>query len=152
MEIAALVTWLLTAGGGFVLLATWIAKGGARQPRTTRFPPAVIFGHFALAVIGLIVWIVYLVADQGALAWTAFVLLVPVALLGFVMLLRWLPTYRTRTPATTTTAPAGAPTTPVGSTPPAEKHFPVAVVAAHGVFAVATVVLVLLTALGTGGS
>ncbi|MFC7451349.1 hypothetical protein [Rhodococcus daqingensis] len=140
MGIAALVTWLLTAAGGFFLLATWITKGGARQPRNSHFPPALIFGHFALAVVGLIVWIVYLIGDNDALAWTAFVLLVPVALLGFAMLIRWLPTYRAG-------AAAEAPSDAV-----AEKHFPVAVVAGHGFLAVVTVVLVLLTALGVGES
>jgi hypothetical protein len=35
---------------------------------------------------------------------------------------------------------------------PAEQHFPVSVVALHGLLAVTTVVLVLLTALGVGGS
>ncbi|MGW0177113.1 hypothetical protein ACWDUM_25085 [Rhodococcus sp. NPDC003322] len=145
MGVAALVTWLLTAVGGFYMLATWIAKGGSRQPHGSHFPPALIFGHFALAVIGLIVWIVYLVADKDAVAWIAFVLLIPVALLGFAMLVRWIPTYR---------AAAGAGGVPpaTAAQDPAEKHFPVAVVAGHGVFAVVTVVLVLLTALGVGGS
>jgi uncharacterized membrane protein YqaE (UPF0057 family) len=32
------------------------------------------------------------------------------------------------------------------------RHFPVAVVAGHGLFAAATLILVLLTALGVGGS
>jgi len=147
MGIAALVTWLLTAAGGFYLLATWIAKGGVRQPRTSHFPPAVIFGHFLLAVIGLVVWIVYLVVDEDALAWTAFVLLLPVALLGFTMLIRWIPVYR----AAGVSAGNGGASAP-GSTPNGapEKHFPVAAVAGHGTFAVVTVVLVLLTALGVG--
>ncbi|MFF4758363.1 hypothetical protein [Streptomyces sp. NPDC001292] len=35
---------------------------------------------------------------------------------------------------------------------PAERHFPLPVVLAHGLFAVVTLVLVLLTALGIGGS
>jgi hypothetical protein len=130
MDIAALVAWLVTAVGGFVLLGTWITRGGTR---TSHFPPALIFGHFALAAAGLVVWIVYLIADATALAWIAFVLLVPVAALGFTMLVRWLPTYRARS-ADTTDAPA-------------ERHFPVAVVAGHGVLAVVTVVLVLLAAL-----
>lgn len=141
MGIAALVSWLVTAGGGFALLATWIAKGGARAPRTSAFPPALIFGHFALAAAGLVVWIIYLVADGKGLAWTAFILLIPVALLGFVMLARWLPAYRNRAAATT-----GGPGTTAAT--PAEKHFPVPVVAAHGVFAVVTVVLVLLATIG----
>lgn len=134
MGIAALITWLLTAAGGFVMLATWIAKGGTRQPRTSKFPPAVIFGHFALAAAGLVIWIIYLIADNTGLAWTAFIIMVPVALLGFVMLARWLPTFRAKEEVAA----------------PAEKHFPVAIVAGHGLFAVVTVVLVLLTAAGVG--
>ncbi|MBF6333911.1 hypothetical protein [Nocardia transvalensis] len=149
MGIAALITWLLTAGGGFVLLGTWISKGGVRQPGSTHLPPPVLFAHFLLAAAGLIVWIVYLVVDSDVLAWIAFGLLIPVALLGFFMLIRWLPVYRSRITATAATTPA------VGATAvqpePAEKHFPVAIVGGHGVFAVATVVLVLLTALGVGG-
>lgn len=139
MALAALITWLVTALGGFWLLAVWIGKGGVRQPRTSHFPPALIFGHFLLAAAGLVVWIVYLFVDQAALAWTGFGLLVPVALLGFVMLFRWLPTYRSR-------AAEILPGTP------AERHFPVPVVVLHGLVAVATVVLVLLTALGVGES
>ncbi|WP_062987577.1 hypothetical protein [Nocardia anaemiae] len=138
MGIAALILWLLTATGGFVLLGTWIAKGGARQPNTSHLPAPVVFGHFLLAVAGLVVWIIYLAVDNDALAWVAFVLLIPVALLGFAMLLRWLPVYRAHT-ATETPEPA-------------ERHFPVAIVGGHGVLAVTTVVLVLLTALGVGGS
>ncbi|WP_225630757.1 hypothetical protein [Streptomyces solaniscabiei] len=141
MDIAALVTWVITALGGFFMLGTWLSRGGARGG-TSHLPVPVIFGHFALAAIGLVLWIVYVVADKDALAWTAFILLVPVALLGFVMLARWLPVHRARA---TTTATAG-------QDGPAERHFPVAVVLAHGLFAVVTVVLVLLSALGVGGS
>jgi manganese efflux pump family protein len=145
VDVAALITWILTALGGFFLLATWIRNGGHRQPGSSRFPPALIFGHFALAAIGLVVWIIYVASDSDALAWIAFILLVPVALLGFTMFARWLPTYRQRGTLT------GAAQTATASAP-AERNFPVAVVAGHGVFAVVTVVLVLLTALGVGGS
>lgn len=139
MSIAALIAWLVTAIGGFVLLGTWIARGGARGSGRSHFPPPVIFGHFALAAAGLVVWIVYLFADSTVLAWIAFVLLVPVAALGFTMLARWIPAYRARS-ATGEGADV------------AERHFPVVVVGAHGVVAVVTVVLVLLAALGVGGS
>ncbi|MFB8177761.1 hypothetical protein ACFC8N_17200 [Streptomyces sp. NPDC055966] len=86
-------------------------------------------------------------ADKTALAWTAFGLLLPVALLGFVMLARWIPVYRDRDRATATPAAAGA-----EGTVPAERHFPLPVVLAHGLLAMVTLVLVLLTALGIGGS
>ncbi|SFW85300.1 hypothetical protein [Amycolatopsis australiensis] len=134
MNIAALIAWLVTAVGGFVMLGTWIAKGGTREPARSRFSPGLIFGHFALAAAGLVLWIIYLIAGGKTLAWIAFVLLVPVAALGFTMLARWLPGRRART----TDAP--------------EQHFPVVVVGAHGLVAVATVVLVLLAALGVGNS
>jgi hypothetical protein len=151
MDIAALVTWVITALGGFYMLGTWLSRGGARGG-SSHLPVPVIFGHFALAAIGLVVWIVYVVADKEALAWTAFILLVPVALLGFVMLARWIPVHRSHA-----TVPAGAGAgaasgAGAGQDVPAERHFPVAVVIAHGLFAVATVLLVLLSALSVGGS
>lgn len=151
MDIAALIAWVVTALGGFYMLGTWIQRGGIRQQRSgaSRLPAPVLFGHFALAALGLVVWIIYVVADKSALAWTAFGLLLPVALLGFVMLARWIPVYRNR--AAVQTAPAAAGPGAEGAVP-AERHFPLAVVLAHGLFAVLTLVLVLLTALGIGGS
>jgi manganese efflux pump family protein len=140
MGIAALIAWVLTAAGGFYMLATWIQKGGTRQPRTSNFPPGLIFGHFALAALGLVVWIIYVIADTEALAWVAFVLLLPVALLGSIMVSRWIAMRQTGGQAT-----SGA------SEGPPERHFPVPVVAGHGLLAVVTLVLVLLTALGVGG-
>lgn len=131
MAVAALITWLITAAGGFAMLALWVSRGGHRPGSGTRLAPGLVFSHFALAVAGLVVWIVYLVADRTALAWVAFVLLLPVALLGFTMLARWIPARRAST---------------------AESRFPVPVVAAHGLFAAATLVLTLLVALGVGGS
>lgn len=148
MGIAALILWLLTAAGGFVLLGTWIAKGGTRQPNSSHLPVPVVFGHFLLAAAGLVVWIVYLALDEDALAWVAFGLLVPVALLGFVMLARWLPVYRGHTANQDATGQVAA----SAAEQPAERHFPVAIVGGHGVLAVATLVLVFLTAIGVGGS
>ncbi|MEU7473781.1 hypothetical protein AB0A94_35645 [Streptomyces sp. NPDC044984] len=151
MDIAALITWVITALGGFYMLGTWIQRDGIRQQQsgTSRLPAPVLFGHFALAAIGLVVWIIYVVADKSALAWTSFGLLLPVALLGFVMLARWISVHRDR-------AAAGAPTSAAApgtdAAVPAERHFPLSVVLAHGLFAVVTLVLVLLTALGVGGS
>jgi hypothetical protein len=159
MGIAALITWLLTAGGGFFMLGTWLSKGGNRPPRTSNFPPALIFGHFGLAATGLVIWIIYLITDTDALAWIAFILLLPVAVLGFTMLARWLPTRRTGASAGATgtgsvggraTAESAGATAATSAGQPPESHFPVPVVAAHGLFAVVTVVLVLLTALGVG--
>jgi hypothetical protein len=150
MDIAALIFWIITAGGGFYLLATWLAKGGARpQPAGSgsNFPPALIFSHFALAAAGLIVWIIYVANDKQALAWAAFVVLVVVALLGFTMFARWIPVYQSRRAGTAQAVGVGA-----APTEPAERHFPVPVVLLHGLLAATTLVLVLLSALEVGGS
>ena len=138
MDIAALIAWVITALGGFVLLGTWIQRGGLRQQQSgeSRLPAPVVFGHFLLAAAGLVVWIIYVVSDADALAWVAVALLVVIALLGFTMFARWLPVRR---------GAVGA-----GAAVPAERHLPVPVVGAHGVFAVTTVVLVVLAALGVG--
>ena len=136
MGIAALVTWLVTAVIGFTMLGMWVARGGLRAvgdraAATSRFAPGLVFGHFLLAAAGLVVWIVYLVADAEALAWLAFGLLVVVAILGDVLFVRW---YKGRG---------------LGMV---ESGLPKALVYTHGLFAVTTVILVLLTALGVGGS
>jgi len=161
MNVAALIAWLVTALGGFYLLGKWLAGGGARQQHggPSRFPAPVIFGHFLLAATGLIVWIVFLLAHAKALAWTAFVILVPVALLGFTMFFRWIGVRRgdrgaaapVPAPARVDTgaAAAGAPApAAAGAAVPAERHLPVPVVLAHGALAATTLVLVLLAALG----
>jgi len=106
-----------------------------------RIRPPLILGHFLLAAGGLVLWTVYLAADEDALAWIAFAVLVVVALLGWTMFAIW---WRRRQ-ATAATA-SGTP-----GTPP-EQHFSVPVVAVHGLLAVTTVVLVFLTAIGVGES
>ena len=144
MAIAALVAWVVTALGGFVMLARWISSGGLRQQHdgTTRFPAGMVFGHFGLAAAGLVLWIAYLLLHISQLAWAAVVVLLPVALLGFALFARWTGARR----GSTVDATFGGPATGAGARP-AEQALPVPVVAAHGVFAVATVVLVLLAAL-----
>jgi hypothetical protein len=144
MKWAALISWVITAGGGFVLLSIWLKRGGMRQQQEAgnRIRPALILSHFLLAAGGLVVWIVYLVADKDALTWIAFAILAVVALLGWTMFAIWLRRRRARAVGTEMAAPGV----------PAEQHFPVSVVALHGLLAVITVVLVLLTALEIGGS
>jgi hypothetical protein len=144
MKWAALISWVITAGGGFVLLSIWLMRGGMRQQQEAgnRIRPPLILSHFLLAAAGLVVWIIYLVADKDALAWIAFVILAVVAVLGWTMFAIWLRRRRARVGGADVSAPGIPP----------EQHFPVPVVAVHGVLAVTTVVLVLLTALGVGGS
>lgn len=141
MEWAALISWIVTAGGGFVLLGLWLKHGGMRQREPgRRIRPLLILSHFALAATGLVLWIVYLVGDSDALAWIAFAILVVVALLGWTMFAIWWQRRQARA------ADASASTPGV----PAEQHFPVSIVTLHGLLAVTTVVLVFLAAIGVG--
>src|SRR3712207_4214804 len=100
MEWVALVTWVLTAGGGFVMLGLWLKHGGMQQADAPgdRIRSARILTHFALAAAGLVVWVVYVASDSETLAWVAFALLAVVALIGFSMLAIWL-RQRSREPA-----------------------------------------------------
>jgi hypothetical protein len=102
MGIAALIAWLVAAGSGAYVLGSWIARGGTlRRPARgagTGSPPALLFGHFGLALCGLVFWVAYLVTDWAALAWVAVAVLLPVAGLGINTLVIGLPARRTATP------------------------------------------------------
>jgi hypothetical protein len=138
MEWAALISWIVTAGGGLVLLTVWLRNGGMSQREPGQIRPFLILGHFGLAALGLVLWIIYVANDSDTLAWIAFGILVVVALLGFTMFAIW---WQRRQ--------AGAAPQPTAmSGQPAEQNFPAGIVALHGLLAVTTVVLVFLTAIG----
>lgn len=175
MGFIALITWFVTALGGLYMLAVWLIENDVTGQRAaSRLPAPVVFTHLTLALSGLLLWIVYLVLDREVLAWAAVFTLVAIALLGVTMFARWIPVYRGpaawagpgQVPPRQAVAPppgvaavargASGPTRAEPLTAaraiPAEGNFPVAVVLAHGALAVCTLVLVLLTALGVGGS
>ena len=139
MKIAALVTWLLAALVGSYLLRTWVVNGGLRtrdENQQSRFSPVLILGHAGLAAMGLTVWIGYLAVGDVPLAWVAVAVLAPVATLGFTMFGLWIRAGHGRPRGRHAFVPRHA----------AEDNFPPPAVLAHGLFAVATVVLVLFTA------
>jgi hypothetical protein len=139
MEWIALISWIVTAGGGLVLLGLWLIHGGMRQREPGKqIRPPLILGHFAMAASGLVLWIIYLISDSDALAWIAFAILVLVAVLGWTMFAIW---WQRRQPRAAV-APASTPGLP------AEQRFPVSIVTLHGLLAVTTVVLVFLAAIG----
>jgi hypothetical protein len=143
MRYAALVTWVVAALIGSYLLATWIANGGLRprgDDQRSRFAPQLIFGHGGLAATGLAVWITYLVVGNGALAWSALAILALVATLGATMFGLWLRANHSQPGGRHSAGPRHA----------AEDHFPPPAVMVHGLFAVTTVALVLVTALRAG--
>jgi hypothetical protein len=169
----ALGTWVITALGGLFLLAIWLIEYDPdfQRAAATRLPIPVISSHVLFAVGGLVVWVMYLLTDMDILAWITLADLAVVVTFGLIMAVRWIGVYRTRV-----TYPAGVQHSMAGigqgadrggqghsslgyggglgadlAVPP-ERHFPVTVVIAHGIFAVVTVTLVLLTTLGVGGS
>jgi hypothetical protein len=143
----------------------------------TRLPVPVIASHVVLAVGGLVLWSAYLFLDRRVLAVLSVVLLLVVATLGLMMVVRWFRVYRDDQAAVSDAGPAQASRIAIGgvaiasvpgaagpaaaagvgaderlrihrSTAPPERNFPPAVVIAHGVLAVSTLILVALTALG----
>lgn len=147
MAAAALLTWILAALCGLYLLAVWLIEYDPEfhSAAATRLPIPVLAAHVLLAVTGLIIWGLYLFADSGRLAAIAAGILLVVASLGATMAARWVTVYRAH--------PARAgPGTAIQVTIPPERNFPLPVVIGHGIFAVTTLALVLLTALNIGGS
>jgi hypothetical protein len=147
MKWAALIVWVITVLSGFGLLGIWLRRGGMRQAGPgRRIRPPMIFTHMLLAATGLVLWIIYLASDKRGFAWVAFAFLLVVASLGFGMLALWLQRRQTA-------AAAGNPGAPIAEgSLPAEQHFPIPIVVAHGLVAATTLVLVLLAALKVGGS
>jgi len=129
LKFVALLIWAGTACFGLYLLFVWLSHGGLRQQATriTVFPAALIFAHPVLATTGLSLWIAYILTSQLMYAWVAFGVLSASAMLGFVMLTRWLVGRGGR------------------HARGAEQSFPAKIVAMHGAVGLTTFALVLVT-------
>jgi hypothetical protein len=142
MNIAALLVWLLTIFGGLILLMIWIIEYDSEFQGSvaTRLPVPVISAHALLGMGGLILWLSYILLDQDRLAWASVAVLGTVAILGLTMASRWVRVYRT----------FDRPGSSLASkrTVPPERNFPVPVVIGHGLLAVVTITLVLVTTIG----
>jgi hypothetical protein len=160
LSLAALAAWIVTAAAGLYLLAGWLAHGGWRRRhiRAAGLPPLVILGHAGLAVAGLGIWIAFAASGVPALAWTAVGLTLLIAGLGIATLVTGLPE-PAESAAAGPAGPAGLPGAPGdGAGPalatraavaaPAKVRMPWTVIAVHGVLATATIMLVLLAAIG----
>ena len=149
MGLGALLSWLVTAFAGLYLLAVWLIENDVAHKGAvaSRLPGPVILGHVLLALTGLVVWVVYLLSDNETMAWTGLGVLLVIAALGLTMFTRWIPVHRAFAAAST-----GPGSLSAEFDFPAERNFPVSVVAGHGLLASTTLILVLLTVLGVGGS
>jgi hypothetical protein len=147
----ALCTWLITIALGLGMMARWILRSRARHAPGGRLrrPPALNFAHLGLASASLLIWIAYLATGMTGLAWTASVLLLLVAGLG--MTLVFLPP--SASPADSATAQALPAATASGyarDDSSRNRRAPVFTTGAHVIFAVATILFAVLTAVGTG--
>jgi hypothetical protein len=99
LPLAALVSWLLTAGLGGYMLRTWMARGGLRLQRATKkwageaagVPPAVVFSHAGAALTGLAVWVGYVASGWHPLAWAGVVVIASAITLGICTVTLWTP-------------------------------------------------------------
>jgi hypothetical protein len=168
MDTAALIAWLVTAGSGAYVLVSWISGGGSLRPAnradradSTGSPPAVIIGHFGLALTGLVLWASYLAVGWAALAWTAVCILLPVAGLGMATLTVGLPGRLSAEDGgeaggdTTTAGGSEKTTASSGGTAVLSRRaqsvrasLSPLIVVGHGLLAVTTMLLVLLAAVG----
>ena len=146
MGVASLISWFVTAFVGLYLLTVWLIENDVSQRAVrSRLPGPVIGGHVLLAVGGLVCWVVHLLFGSAPWGWAALGILAGVATLGLTMFTRWIPVHAAYMAA------EAAGSRSAESDFPAERAFPVTVVIIHGVLAVTTVTLVLLTVLGAGG-
>jgi hypothetical protein len=90
----------------------------------------------------VVFWVIHLLSRASTQGWTAVGILAVIAALGLTVFTRWIPIHREFV-----AAESGPGYLPADFGFPAEREFPVSVVAGHGVLAVATVTLVLLTML-----
>jgi hypothetical protein len=133
MAWVALTAWILTTLGGSVLGLLWARHGGSRQSAGIRWPH--LATQVALAVTGLVLWVVFAVGGDEILGWIALAVLAAVMVVGFSMVVLWL---RGRAPKDKLTWL------------PAEAAFPLPLVVGHGLLALVTLLLGLLAALGVG--
>lgn len=131
LGLAALAAWLFTAAAGAYLIAGWRAGGGTRGPRRAGLVPVTVLSHFGLAVAGLGIWVAFVITWAPVLAWIGVGLIVLIAGLGMGALSAALP------------EPGRGPV-------PVRARLPVTVIAVHGMLATATILLVLLAAIGAG--
>jgi hypothetical protein len=172
LSIISLITWICAAACGLYLVTIWLIEYDKdfQSAAKTRLPPAVLVAHISCAGGGLICWAVWFVWWTNKLVWAAVVALLLAATLGTTMAIRWVGVYREYRTIQRAAArqqsvsepgglrqpgglqPGGITSVATLTRPaeigPPERNFPLTVVIAHGVFAVATLTMVLLIFFG----
>ena len=148
VRLAALAAWLATAIPGGYLLTGWLMRDGRRRViRKPGLASAAPIGHAVLAITGLLIWIAFTVTRASALAWADVGVTWVIAGLGMATLLAAGPEQ-----AVIGTSTQGAALVRVTetSTTPFPTRAPVIAIALHGTLATVTILLVLVSAVGTG--
>jgi hypothetical protein len=142
MSTASLFAWIGTVLVGLLLLVIWLMEYDPQfqSAAATRLPIPVISVHALLGMAGLLLWGAYLLADEDRLAYATLADLAIAVVLGLTMAARWIGVYRTYR-----AGPQRDPSATRVVTVPPERHFPLSAVLLHGVLAVTTVILVVVT-------
>jgi hypothetical protein len=96
LDIATLVTWLVTESLGAFMVRSWIASGGARAARQRPARPEamslpVLVAHAGLNVAGLLCWIVFVAFGAKLAGLLALVFMTPAIGLGISTVAIWTP-------------------------------------------------------------
>ena len=93
LGLATLLSWIFTASLGAYMLRSLVRHGALRRQRSVRegLSPRVLYGHFSLALSGLVVWAAFLATGWDPLSWVAVTLLAPAIGLGICTVTLWTP-------------------------------------------------------------
>ena len=147
IRLAALAAWLAAAAAGGYLLSAWLTRDDRRRViRKPGVPSALPLTHASLAVTGLCIWIAFMVTSTSALAWADVGLTWVIAGLGMATLVVSSPEQGVGSNTEAAELAEAGRT----STAPFQAGAPVLIIALHGAFATATILFVLLAAVGIG--
>ena len=96
LTIATLLSWLATEALGAFMVRGWIARGGLRSARQRPARPdqmslPILAGHAGLNAAGLLCWIVFVGTAAKPAAWLAIVFMAPAIGLGISTVAIWTP-------------------------------------------------------------
>jgi manganese efflux pump family protein len=93
LSLATLLSWIFTASIGAYMLRSLVRHGALHRQRSVRdgLSPRILYGHFSLALSGLVVWAAFLATGWGPLTWVAVALLTPAIGLGICTVTLWTP-------------------------------------------------------------
>jgi hypothetical protein len=93
LGLATLLSWIFTASIGAYMLRSLVSHGALGRQRSVQggLSPRVLYGHFSLALSGLVFWAAFLATGWGPLTWVAVALLTPAIGLGICTVTLWTP-------------------------------------------------------------